>query len=538
MMLVLRRQRATLLALMLSASASWGQQTPSVTLQFAPRDLAIAAGERRQIIVLATVTGPSVRKLRLRARPDPGTHVVVGKTGELPDEIQGDVRWPASIWKDPDGKASSRIVFEAQYETGEKNAPVAREATATFELTTKQRPKNEEVATAVVQTKIEKLEARRPQNVYLVVLNLTDVPLAVSELRVSLPDFARVSVDGKDIAASGGSSLIYSAAGQTNPVLIPPRQEHVFAAVLSIPQYTAVMTGKYLMLFEVKLKYARDGYLTESSIIAPQEFQAGVLGEQEFVGVTSVPFLLLPGFLVVTVLGLLLSKVWPRWAINLDFKKPDFYLFGVIISIATVLLYKPLSPWLFAVLWRTHIPERDLFAGFSLEDIINIWGLALALALGPWVLLGGSARLFAMVKASVLKEQTPTSYDKPSKVLERLLKAGKSFALSQVDVGGKRLWELPLPSPDPAKKWISRRVKVTFGNSTGEVARRFRGLLNNLDKPSGSQKNVSREIYKVLSNKESDVTLLWQPDHTPELVDKKDAPIATGETEEFINDAG
>jgi hypothetical protein len=545
MMLAFNRQGVLFLALGLVSGASWGQQSPSVTLRVAPKDLSIAVGERRQAVAIATVTGSPIRKLKLRARAEPGTRVAVGKRAKLPDEVRGDVSWPVYISKDADGKTSSRIIFEAQYESGDQNAPVPGVADVALDLTVKQRPKNEEVATATIQTSFDKLEERRPQDVYLLVTNLTDVPVEVTDVSASLPSFATVFVDQKPVSTSQGVSTIYKSAGQATPVSIPPRQDHLFPMGLKIADYTPVLTGKYLMLFDVKLRYTKDGYSTDSSIIATKDFQAGVLGEQEFVGVTSVPFLLLPGFLVVTILGLLLSKVWPKWNFELNYTKPEFYLLGVVVSMLIVFVfYNPLSRWLYLLLWKVDVRRRDLLSGFSLEDIINIWVIAVVLALLPWTLIGGVVRLWAALKVRVQKKKTPTPQDQPLDVLLRLRLADEAFNLKQATVAGQRLWELPLPSPDPAKKWVSGRVRVSFPaanvlpddqarQAVADATQQFQNLLNQPEQTSALYDLLRRESRE--SRKKSKITISWQPpDQAPQLVDKKDAPTVTGVTDEFV----
>lgn len=116
--------------------------------------------------MIATVTGSPVFKLKLRERPEPGTHVAIGKTAKLPDENTRRVSWLVSISKDSNGKTSSRIIFEAQYESGDRSAPVPGAVDVAWDLTVKQRPKNEEIATATIHTSFDKLEERRPQDVY------------------------------------------------------------------------------------------------------------------------------------------------------------------------------------------------------------------------------------------------------------------------------------------------------------------------------------------------------------------------------------
>jgi hypothetical protein len=538
-MLALGKQWRILLFIALLPLTTWSQQTAPVTLEVAPKDMAIAAGERRQALVIATVTGSPVRNLKLRARTEPGTHAGIGRIAKLPDEVRGNVSWPVYISKDADGKTSSRIIFEAQYETGDANAPVPGIADVALDLTVKQRPKNEDVATASIQSSFDKLEEQRPQDVYLLVTNMTDVPLQVTGVSASLPSFVGLMTNQKCVLSPQGDSAIYSSAGQTKPLTIPPRRDQTFHAALCIPPYTPVLAGKYLMLFEVRLSYAKDGYTTGSSVVQTKDFQAGVLGEQEFVGVTSVPFLLLPGFLVVTVLGLLLSKVWPKWSFEVDYKKPEFYLFGVVVSMLIVfVLYRSIGRWLYLWLWKVDIQGRKLLAGYSLEDIINIWVIAIALAVLPWALIGGIARLFAALKARLLKKQTPTPQDRALDVLLRLRVANQPFNLKQATLGNERLWELPLPSPDPAKKWLSGRVCVRFPDLNAVAAdqraavtaaqNQFRGLVN--------QSGETAALYNLLYGVRNRVEILWQPDRPPELVDKKDAPTVTAAPDEFVSE--
>ena len=536
-MLALGKQWRMLFLVALLPFTSWSQQTAQVTLEVAPKDMAIAAGERREALVIATVTGAPVRKLRLRARTEPGTHASVGRIARLPDEVRGNVSWPIYISKDADGRTSSRIVFEAQYETGDAKAPAPGVADVALDLTVKQRPKNEDVATATIQTSFDKLEEQRPQDVYLLVTNVTDVPLQVTDVRTTLPSFVGLMANQNCVLSPQGASAIYSSSGQTKPLTIPPRQDQTFHVALCIPPYTPVLAGKYLMLFDVELSYTKDGYTTNSSVAESKEFQAGVLGEQEFVGVTSVPFLLLPGFLVVTTLGLLLSKVWPKWNFEVDYKKPEFYLFGVVVSMFIVLaLYPLIAAWLYHWLWKVDIQGRKLLDGYSLEDIINIWTLAIALAVLPWAAIGGIRRLFAAAKARVLKKQTPTPQDRALDVLDRLQRAKQPFNLKQATLGNDRLWELPLPSPDPAKKWISGRIGVRFPALNGlpadqaaaltEAQNNFRQLVN--------QPTQTEALYNLLNGVKNQVVIEWQPNRPPELVDKKDAPTVTAAPDEFV----
>lgn len=99
------------------------------------------------------------------------------------------------------------MVLQARYEYGDKQNPITGLSQMVLDVTVKQRPKSEEIATAEVETSVEKLEERRPfQMVYLVITNLTDVPLELRGVRASLPKFAQIGDAAPD--SDGWTSLL------------------------------------------------------------------------------------------------------------------------------------------------------------------------------------------------------------------------------------------------------------------------------------------------------------------------------------------
>ncbi len=513
------------------------QQAAPVTLEVFPKDLAVATGESRRVTVVARIGSP-IRKLALQALSDGESRVTIGKPGELPEEVRGDVSWPVWISKPADGRSSARVVFLARYEQGDS----AHLAQAVLELTVKPPAKVEEVAIAKLEISGEKLEERRPLEAYLEVNNISDVPIEIRRIRASLPSFARLDPESPRREKDGVERKTSPAYAQdadawyqvlpstSPPIAIAPRQQHIFRFFIEIPEAGQVLSGKHLTILETDLTYKKDGYSTDSTLVTSKEFAAGVLGETEFVGPGGVPFVLLPGFLFMTLLSLLASKAWPRWSIQFDFKQPVFYLFGTLFSILAVLVYKPVSPWLYRILWHIPVAPRDYFEGYSITDIINVWILALASALLLWVLAGGVWSIFAMIRARLLRDRTPDPKDEPIDLLRKLSKGNKPFNLSEVTVGGKGLWEIPLLSPDPARKWVAGRIQVKLNKATGEDVKSFRDLR--------SRPSETRRLFELLDRmqKNGDAVLDWDPENQrPDLVAVKDAPPRAQPTgNEFI----
>jgi hypothetical protein len=514
-------------------------EPPPVVLEVVPNNLSLAAGELRRVTVVARIASP-VRKLVLQARSDPGSRVTIGKPGALPEQVQGDVSWPVWIAQSLDGRAGARVVLQARYEHGDKDSPVNGLSQVVLEITVKQRPKVEDVATAKLEISLEKLEERRPRQAYLEVTNVSDVPVQIDNIRASLPPFAELAFPlpgnekGNPAAyprdPDGWYQLWPTAAG-SSPLVIAPRRQKILHFVVRIPDTSQVLSGKHLMVFAIDLRYVKDGYSTEGSVVVSKEFDAGVLGETEFVGPTQVPFVLLPGFLFIALASLLFGKVWPKWKISFDYTKPETYLFGIAFSILGVVLYKPVSPWVYKVLWhRPGVAPRDYLGGYSIEDIINVWILAPLSALLLWTLIGGVWSLFATLRARLLTGRIPTPYDEPIDLIRKLARGKKAFDLVEVAVGGKQQWDIPLPSPDPAKRWVAGRIELKFSNPTPGETGQYQSLL--------AEPSKTQEIYVFLDGmrKKGTVTLAWKSNQRPELVAANDVVAVPPPGEPFLHE--
>jgi hypothetical protein len=322
---------------------------------------------------------------------------------------------------------------------------------------------------------------------------------------------------------------LFRAGDGSQPLEIAPGRQGVFHFLLSIPASTPVLSGKYTMVLDAQLRYQKDGYSNQAELVSFQEFQAGVLGETEFVGSTAIPFLLLPGFLFVTAVSLLFGKVWPKWNISLDYKKPEFYLVGTLISMVWLFAYPPLSPWIYRVFWKIKVEPRDYLSGYSIADIVNVWALAVGSALLLWVVPGGIVALLAKARAHYRKDRTPTMQDRPLALLRRLALARQDFELPQVTVGGATLWEIPLPSPDPAKKWVAGRVEIRFLDVAPEEKTRFYALM--------ADSSSTAEMHEYLRELSNRVELEWNPKGDgPKLVAHGEAPRAQHAADPFLHE--
>jgi hypothetical protein len=516
------------LAILLAAlvpSLCLGQDKSPVSLQTFPKQLSLAGGESARIIAVVTINGDAVRNVKLTAHFGLGIWASIGKPPDIPEGFHGDVTWPVVITKADDGRASSDVTLEARYSSGDAPKQLLQSAFTSLTVTLKSRPKVEDVVTGTIDATFEKLEERRPQFIHVTLTNVSDVPVTITSLAASVPGFAQfVADDGAPLPVSNGWTSLPLAAGAA---IIQPRQEFIARFNLGIADNSQLLSGKYLLLVRADLQYRRDGYQTKATVGVKKEFQVGVLGETEFVGITSVPFLVLPGFVFITGWAILLSRGWPRWPITLDYKKPEYYFLSVLAAFGQILLYYKISPAVYLLAWGQTVKPRDLFSGYSLADIINVWLLAVSAVLVPWIVVFGLWSLGHLLWALAQKEKTPQSGDSPETILLKLARSKKTFDLPQVTVAGVDAWELPLPSPDPAKKWISSRVEVSIEKDKTDVLEAaLDDAIQETNRPGG--------LYETLNRNRTSVKARWEDDHGPQLVDKKDGPRKQGDAERFV----
>jgi hypothetical protein len=502
------------------------EKSATVSLQTFPKQLALAGGEHQQVLAVISIDGDSVRNVRLIARPGLGVSAVVGKVPVIPEGFHGDVTWPVTITKANDGRGSSDITLEADYTSGNPPKERSGAAFATLTVTLKSRPKAEEVVVGTIEASFDKLAERRPQTIHLTLSNISDVPVTITGISASLPDFVTISGPGAAPSSplpKGWSGLPVAAGSST----ILPRQQFIGRYQLEIPPNAQVLSGKYLLLVRADVQYKRDGYKTLGTIVAKKEFQVGVLGEDEFVGITSVPFLVLPGFVFITTAAILLSRGWPRWQIALDYKKPEYYFLSIVSAFGFIFLYAAISPWVYKVVWHVQMGPRDTFSGYSLADIINVWLLAISAALFPWIFIFGLYSLIVRSIAFVQKKKIPKPGDTPEVLLHKLSLAGKTFDLPEVTVGGQNYWEIPLLSPDPAKEWVARRIEVRFVNRNDAIEAELDEAVGKTDAPE--------ELRETLNKYKDRIVASWGQEIGPQLVDKKDVQPKQGGRDPFVH---
>jgi hypothetical protein len=460
--------------LALSVLALWPAVALAQTasLQVTPASINLASGEQRQVVITAQAGDAAITSPKLSSIADPGIQASIPKPLHETVPAKGAAAWTATVRKLSDGRTAGRVVFRLDHQTGV--------ALATLDVQVTGRAKTDEVLAAKIETSLEKLEERRARSAYLTLTNISDVPVTVRSVRAGVPGF--VSVNDSPLPKDAGIAP-YSTDLLGSAVVLEPRQMKTIPATLLIPAYTSVQAGKYLLVFEIRAEYEKSGYPTNADLFVSREFSTGVLGEQEFVGVTSVPFLLLPGFMLVLTFGLLYTKVWPRRGMELDFKKPEFYLFGILASILAVRLYPVISPALYWWLWRVQVPARDYLEGYSINDIFNVWISAVLSGFLLWALISGTLSLIAWARSWWHSERTPSPDDQPVEFLRKLERTARSFQLPQFDWDDsghiRRLWIAPLDSPDPAKKWVVPRIRVQMtklatDQDSEELANRLR----------------------------------------------------------------
>jgi hypothetical protein len=232
---------------------------------------------------------------------------------------------------------------------------------------------------------------------HLLVTNRLDTPVRVTPQPARGPDFIHF-----DTAAAA--------------VEIGPRGEELLPITVRVAN--RVQPGKHLLIFPVRVAWTgRDG-AGEATRFVTHEAEIGVLGESDILLALAVPsFLLLPGFLVVAVFGIVWKAFGRDAGILSDAKSKTFWVAAITMSLLMAVMYP--------------LVGHDYLQGYGARDVARIWMVS-ALAgsvLAAFVHFGD--RLHARVQTQNRErveaerarqeiERTPALGDTPLQALRKL----------------------------------------------------------------------------------------------------------------------
>lgn len=266
----------------------------------------------------------------------------------------------------------------------------------------------ERVAEVRVESSLKLLQEPRFGTVYIVVKNKSDSELRVLSIRTNSSEY-----------------LVLTNLSEAKT--LAPKTEEVFPwKIYAGPR---VQSGKHLLLFDVSLAWDDEGRPQTGNILCKYECDVGVLGDSEFLVPLGVPsFLLLPGFLIVTVFAMLWNLFHKEKQFPWTAKSAEFWSLAVILSLIALL----------AVYWLT---KRNVMEAYGLRDVYIVWFGSAAAGLLVWTAVEAIVALLRQAELRKKKRaelevrlKTFTRDDEPVAVLRKLGRNGKGFYLNQVNV--------------------------------------------------------------------------------------------------------
>jgi hypothetical protein len=183
--------------------------------------------------------------------------------------------------------------------TATKQVQAASAATPTPEVP----DQVDKVAEVQIKSAVKVLQEGRPGVVFVIVRNISNVPVAITKVDVT--------IDGKETSQDPTQDSIKATiTGLTPEQPVLPQHAQKLKVDLSARQ---IEEGTHLLLVQVDLKWNKNNQPLTGSLFASYDFSVEVIalsGVLSVLGASSILFL--PGFLAVTVF-FVLNRLWGKW---------------------------------------------------------------------------------------------------------------------------------------------------------------------------------------------------------------------------------
>ncbi|MSP14553.1 MAG: hypothetical protein EXR62_16560 [Chloroflexi bacterium] len=411
---------AALLGVFLALSvvqAQGGAPPAPPALTISPATVTLSRGETVEALVVArSQVTATLQGLQLSSVPAGGLAVAIRPpltSTLLPGAA---LVWRVQITRTGERPAAGPLYLQLDYRTQDGVPGVS---TGSLEIQDRLPLEMGKVATAYVESALSQIQDNQSGLLYVVVNNVSAMPVTVTGISTAAPDFIALAPLG----------------GPTSGVRLEPQMSHSFP--FSVTAGSQVRPGKETLLFEVGLQWADTGGVRRSSLVLTRPLTVGILGQLDILtalGFTALglPTLFLaPGFLVLMILQILTGLFAIDKPKVPDIKTPQFWSLAVLFSLAAAFIY-PLF---------TH---KSYLQVYGLQDIAFLWsgacaaGVVLfALGIVSWAgatllrgtLFPGLAASWGRLRAWWHDRQfVPSRGDWPVDVLYKLARNGMPFA--------------------------------------------------------------------------------------------------------------
>jgi hypothetical protein len=402
--------------------------------------------------------------------------------------LRGDLAWKVSISPSATGRPTGKIYFRADYQIKESDGQlVPGIIMTTLDIQERVPDTIDKVVTASLETGIENFQDQQARQVFVVVKNISNVPMTVTGIHAWSPPDITPTVENL------GPGL-----------RLEPQQSNPFMMTLTASD--AIQSGKHLLVVRVDAEWDKAGQHTKGSIVLNKDFTVSVFGESAILQATTIPsVMLLPGFLLVATLIMLVRWSWKKTILDLDFKKPEFYVIAITISLVIIAFYPQITGPLLTVLYRRPMSSRNYLQSYGFNDILLLWLGAVVLGVLIWVIGSAGFWLFQWgfnhVKAFLDKRErekqmalVPFPKDSPLITLRKIAnnQGGSDLQQAHYPLGDQASSVFILPSgfPEPDKVWVAPRIRLQWRKDNDSLKDELDRLL--------SQPRSMRELVEKL----------------------------------------
>ena len=408
-------------------------QEPLVKLEVTPATIELPAkGEAQAQVVLRNKSQTALQNVKLDWFSGTQVDIKADEPNELASlPSQADRYWTLHFDQSTNGLIPGNVYLRVKYDTTGTTG-VSQVLYATLAVNSRQTDEVNKVVEVVPRTSSTQLNEQRPGQVFLVITNKGNLPITLGQITSSGPGFISGTPDMSKLPPNNQIEARDSA-------YVP----------VEIKVIDAVRPGKHLLLFQTPIEWGPKENRQRANVIAQQEFDVGILGESELLTALGLPsFLILPGFLMIVVYGLLDKRKVMDESILKNATNAPLWIGAITLSGVMAFLY-PLGTRLLGGV------KRDYLISYGLGDIIRVWIASILIGVVAWLSV-------QWVKRLVQYLFRPSTKDKPEWLLKKLSWHGLKLNLSKFSVNGNEVFLLERPRENQETYWVGPYINIQW----------------------------------------------------------------------------
>src|SRR5690349_9038413 len=392
----------------LTTTSSTLAQDPQVKLEVTPATIDLPAkGEAQAQVVLRNKSPAALENVKLDWFSGTQADIKADETKEIASlASQADTYWALHVNQSANGLIPGNVYLRVKYNTTGTSG-VSQVLYATLAVNSRQADEVSKVVEVVSHTSSTQLNEQRPGQVFLVITNKGNLPITLGDITSSGPSFI------------SGTPDISRLKNSENIVQIEARDTAYVPVEIKVTD--AVRPGKHFLLFQTPIEWGPKENRQKANVITQQEFEVGILGESELLTALGLPsFLILPGFLMIVVYGLLDKRAVTDQSILKNATNAPLWIGAITLSGVMAFLY-PLGTYLLRGV------RRDYLISYGLGDVIRVWIASILIGAVAWLIVQALERLWRYLFR-------PSSLDSPAQLLKKLYWQRLKLNLSKFEV--------------------------------------------------------------------------------------------------------